>query len=112
MDYEKLVKKEFKFLKRLGFKLKNYTRNFEIEIDYLKDEISIGINYVSFNNEVVGCGIQIANKSENLLKNTLFNKQNTDNLNKLILQNIHSAENQIKIYAQFIFQNIDEILKW
>ena len=31
MDYERLIKKEFKFLKELGFKIKNYTRNFEIE---------------------------------------------------------------------------------
>ena len=111
MDFERLIKKEFKFLKKLGFKIENNTICFEYEVYFIKDEIEIGINYVSYNNQVVGCGIRVADKKENLLENTIFNKDKTAELNKLILKNIDSAEEQIKIYAQFISQNIGEILK-
>lgn len=110
MDYERLIKKEFKFLKKFGFKIKNYTRNFEIDFNFFKEEVSIVINYVSYNNEVVGCGIRVADKNENLLRNTIFDKDKTDELNKLILKNIGSAKEQIKIYAQFISQNIGGLL--
>ena len=110
MDYERLIKKEFHFLKKYGFKIKNYTLNFEIEIYFIKKEISIGINYVSYNNEVVGCGIKVADEEENIVKNTIFDKDKTVELNELIAKNINSAEEQIKIYAQFLFQNIGNVL--
>lgn len=110
MDYERLIKKEFKFLKKFGFRTKNYTRNFEIEIEFIRKHIGVGINYVSYGNEIVGCGISVGDKTENLLKNTIFNKYKTAELNRLIAENISSAEAQIKIYAQFVLQNIGEIL--
>lgn len=110
IDYENLIKKEFKFLKKLGFKVKNCTVNFEYEMYFIKDKIEIAINYVSYNNQVVGCGIKIGDKDENLLKNTIFDKKETDILNQRIFQNIQQAEEQIKIYAQFILQNINTIL--
>lgn len=110
MDCERLVKKEFGFLKKLGFKVKNYTRNFEIEFDFFKEEVDITINYVGYNNEVVDCGIKVADKKENLLKNTIFDKEKTEELRKLISENIGSAQEQIKIYARFISQNISGVL--
>lgn len=110
MNYERLIKREFKFLKSYGYKIKNYTRSFEIEIYFLKGNIEIGINYVGYNNEAVDCGIRVADKNENLLKNTIFDKDKTYELKMLIRNNIDSAERQIKIYAKFISDNMFEIL--
>ena len=111
MDYEKLIKKEFKFLKKYGFKIANYSRNFEIEIDFSYRDISIGLNFVDHDNQAVGCGIKVGNKSENLLRNTMFDIGETAKLKELISDSA-SAEEQIKIYAQFILQNIDRLLNY
>lgn len=111
MDYEKLIKKEFKFLKKYGFKTYNYTMNFEIEFIFSKGNISVGINFVEYNNnQTVGCGVTVAGKSENLLHNTIFAAEKTRALKERILHNSLSAEEQIKAYAQFIAQNIDKLL--
>ena len=110
MDYERLIKKEFCFLLKYGFIRKNYTRNFEVEIYFVKDSLSIGINYVSYNNSIVGCGIEKKHIKENILQSNMFSYDQLIELNNLISTNIDDAEEQIKIYAKFISENIGQIL--
>ena len=111
MNYEKLIKSEFNFLKKRGFKIKNYTRNFEIEFNFQKTDAIISINYVDYNNSVVGCGIEKGDKKENILKSTFFDEANLSMLNDKIATHINSAEDQIKIYSQFLAENVDKIMQ-
>lgn len=132
MNYERLIKKEFKFLEKMNFGVKNNTFGPDVYISYLNFYKDICINISVY--EGVKCSIEdtkpkksiavtcsiesitpneyiINTSKKNILNNTVFNKEKTVKLNEEILKNINSVEEQIKIYAQFIFENIGEIIK-
>lgn len=110
VNYHKLIKKSFKFLKELGFKYEEYQRGPDLEIVYTYQEVIIEINYYygidDKHNKNYYFDVIISKKGirENLLKSiVIFGQEKIQEL----VRKLKSAnmKNKISLYRQFIMNN-------
>lgn len=117
----KIIKKNFDFLRKYGFKRKLFSKNTDYEVVYSKEdsiiEVSCGLN-ISNNNNLdidamiknsfyeVWIIIQKNNKRSNIFSCDLFDELSRKKL-KFEIDKIenHDIEQIVKVYSQFIMEN-------
>lgn len=121
MNNGKIIKKNFDFLRKYGFKRKLFSKNTDYEVVYSKEdsiiEVSCGLN-ISNNNNLdidamiknsfyeVWIIIQKNNKRSNIFSCDLFDELSRKKL-KFEIDKIenHDIEQIVKVYSQFIMEN-------
>ena len=110
INYHKLIKKSFAFLKKLGFKYEEYQKGPDLEIVYSYQDIIIEICYYYGVDENYNSGyfldIIISKKGfrENLLKSiNVFGREKILEFSNIL--NSANMKNKIGLYAQFIMDN-------
>ena len=110
VNYHKLIKKNFKFLKDLGFKFVEYQNGPDLETVFTYQDVIIELHYYygvddKYNKDYY-FDVVISKKGirENLLKSiVIFGQEKIQDLvNKLVSANM---ENKIILYSQFIMNN-------
>lgn len=112
MNACRLIKKEFKFLKKYGFKQEVYSKNTDYEIILSRDNLKIEINYY------LGCLTDKISNINDLFSNTKFiiniaishnrikeNIFNCSLFDKLILEKLEAEIKMIDI------NNVEQILR-
>ena len=117
VNYHKLIKKNFKFLKDLGFKFEEYQNGPDLETVFTYQDVIIELHYYygvddKYNKDYY-FDVVISKKGirENLLKSiVIFGQEKIQDLvNKLVSANM---ENKIILYSQFIMNNYLLLLEW
>ncbi len=108
MSFEKLIKKNFNFLKKIGYKRKCYSKNGDYEIHYINNNNAIEINYYLCANErnnsdeyLVCIIIKSNNVRNELFTSTLFKYDNLMQLRRQLKQ-CESNEQKLIKYAEFL----------
>ena len=116
INYHKLIKKSFEFLKKLGFDYQEYQKGPDLEIVYSYQDVIIEISYYYGIDKNYNSGYfldVIISKNgfrENLLKSTsVFGQEKILELSNAL--NSTNIKNKISLYAQFIMDNSSLLLE-